>query len=303
MHDFKPLLEKAPDVVLSINISATHMLADGFLDDVDSALKETNFPPENLELELTESVFVDSLEKAKSIMREIKDRGIHIALDDFGTGYSSLSYLKELPIDLLKIDKAFVDSITDGPKEESFVAAIISLSQLMQFAVISEGVEEEYQLDILRNLGCDYMIMGQHFLQSEQNGPYTGTPTDDESRIRDYVDAVIEGMKTGSYLYLAHPDLMNYQGMDSVYDWEMTRLCKEMKELDIPLEINMLGMGEGQKHYPTERFWKIPGEVGNKVILGLDAHCKRQVQDVESYNKCMHIVDKYNLNLIDRIEI
>ncbi len=157
MHDFKPLLEKAPDVILSINISATHMLADGFLDDVDSALKETNFPPENLELELTESVFVDSLEKAKSIMREIKDRGIHIALDDFGTGYSSLSYLKELPIDLLKIDKAFVDSITDGPKEESFVAAIISLSQLMQFAVISEGVEEEYQLDILRNLGCDYI--------------------------------------------------------------------------------------------------------------------------------------------------
>ena len=96
---------------------------------------------------------------------------------------------------------------------------------------------------------------------------------------------------------------MNYQGMDSVYDWEMTRLCKAMKELDIPLEINMLGMGEGQKHYPTERFWKIPGEVGNKVILGLDAHCKRQVQDVESYNKCIHIVDKYNLELIDRIEI
>ena len=157
MHDFKPLIAKAPDVILSINISATHMLADGFLDDIDSAIKEAEFPPQNLELELTESVFVDSLDKAKNIMREIKNRGIHIALDDFGTGYSSLSYLKELPIDLLKIDKAFVDSISDGPREESFVAAIISLSQLMKFAVISEGVEEEYQLDILRNLGCDYI--------------------------------------------------------------------------------------------------------------------------------------------------
>jgi len=157
MTDFKPLLAKNPDIIVSINISASHMLADHFLDDIDKVLKETGFPAKNLELELTESVFVDSLGKAKEIMVKIKERGIQIALDDFGTGYSSLSYLKELPIDLLKIDKAFVDSISDGPREESFVAAIISLSQLMQFAVISEGVEEEYQLNILRNLGCDYI--------------------------------------------------------------------------------------------------------------------------------------------------
>lgn len=99
------------------------------------------------------------------------------------------------------------------------------------------GFEAEYvpefyeeQMRLFRNLGCDYMIMGQHFLGSEQMGPYTGTETEDESRIRRYVDLVIEGMQTGSYAYLAHPDLMNYQGMDSVYDREMTRLCKEMKE-------------------------------------------------------------------------
>ena len=90
-------------------------------------------------------------------MTELKNRGIHIALDDFGNGYSSLTYLRELPIDLLKIDKAFIDSIKNGPKEKGFVAAIISLSQLMSFAVISEGVEEEYQLRILRTLGCDYI--------------------------------------------------------------------------------------------------------------------------------------------------
>ena len=78
--------------------------------------------------------------------------------------------------------------------------------------------------------------MGQHFLDSEENGPYMGTPTEDESRIRAYVDRVIEGMDTGSYRYLAHPDLMNYQGMESVYDWEMTRLCTAMKERNIPRE-------------------------------------------------------------------
>ena len=172
------------------------------------------------------------------------------------------------------------------------------------------GFEAEYipefyeeQMKMFRSLGCDYLIMGQHFLRSEQTGPYTGTETDAEGRIREYVDTVIEGMHTGSYLYLAHADLMNYQGLDSVYDWEMTRLCKAMKEMDIPLEINMLGMGEGERHYPAERFWKIPGDLGNRVILGIDAHCEQQIRDVQAYQKCMQLVDKYNLNLIDRMEI
>mgnify|MGYP002693388783 FL=1 len=171
------------------------------------------------------------------------------------------------------------------------------------------GFEAEYipeffkeQKAMFDRLGCDYMIMGQHFMKSEQTGPYTGTPTDDESRIREYVDTVIEGMKTGMYSYLAHPDLINYQGLDSVYEWEMTRMCKALKELNIPLEINMLGISAG-KHYPTERFWCIPHDIGNKVILGLDAHTVDNICDVESYEKALDIVRKYDLNLIDRIEI
>ena len=96
---------------------------------------------------------------------------------------------------------------------------------------------------------------------------------------------------------------MNYQGMESLYDWEMTRLCKALKERNIPLEINILGMGAGGKHYPTERFWKIPGEVGNDVILGLDAHSVAQVQDVASYEKCMILADKFNLHLINRLNV
>lgn len=171
------------------------------------------------------------------------------------------------------------------------------------------GFEAEYipefyekQMRMMRELGCDYLILGQHFLESEQTGPYTGSPTDDESRIRAYVDTVIEGMRTGSYLYLAHPDLMNYCGMDSVYDWEMTRLCKAMKEMDIPLEINMLGMATG-RNYPSEHFWRIAGELGNRVILGLDAHCVEHVTDRDSYGKCMALVDKFNLDLINRIDI
>ena len=172
------------------------------------------------------------------------------------------------------------------------------------------GFEAEYipefheeQMRMFRNLGCDYMIMGQHFLESEQYGPYTGTETEDESRIRDYVDAVIEGMKTGDFLYLAHPDIMNYRGLDSVYEWEMTRLCKALKEMDIPLEINMLGRAENAKHYPAERFWKIAGEVGNYAVIGEDAHCVEHIKNEDAYKKCMELVEKYHIHLLDELKI
>ena len=80
----------------------------------------------------------------------------------------------------------------------------------------------------------------------------------------------------------------------------MNRLCRALKEMDIPVEINILGISNN-KHYPAEKFWEIPGHVGNKVILGLDAHSVQNVKDVESYEKAMEIVSKYNLNLIDDI--
>ncbi|MCR5596892.1 MAG: EAL domain-containing protein [Lachnospiraceae bacterium] len=156
MFDFMRLVEKNPDLVLSINISALHLLDENFLNDLDEVLEMTKFPTACLELELTETVMVESVDHAKDVLQKIKERGIQIALDDFGTGYSSLKYLKDLPIDLLKIDKTFVDSIKDK-KDESFIAAIISLSQIMNFAVISEGVEEEYQRQVLEDLGCDYI--------------------------------------------------------------------------------------------------------------------------------------------------
>lgn len=171
------------------------------------------------------------------------------------------------------------------------------------------GFEAEYipkfyreQMDLCDSLGIDYLIMGQHFLGSEDVGPYTGTPTDDESRVRDYVDTVLEGMNTGSYCCLAHPDILNYQGLDSIYEWEMTRLCRELKKMKIPLELNLLGISQN-KQYPAERFWKIVSEIGNEVILGLDAHCVEHLMDVESYQKGKEMAGKYHLNIIEGLKI
>lgn len=191
-----------------------------------------------------------------------------------------------------------------------YVRSIRSLAREYQRDIrIYVGFEAEYipefygeQKKLFQTLDVDYVILGQHFFGREDKSPGTSAATEDESRIRLYVDQIIEGMHTGTYRYLAHPDIINYQGLDSVYEWEMTRLCTAMKEMDIPLEINMQGI-RANRHYPGERFWKIAGEMGNRVILGIDAHCVEQMYDTESYNKAIRLVDKYHLNLINRLDI
>lgn len=171
------------------------------------------------------------------------------------------------------------------------------------------GFETEYvpeyfkeQMELFNELGCDYMIMGQHFLTNEKVGPYTGTPTEDEQFLKAYVDRIVEGMKTGAFLYLAHPDIINYQGLEEIYNREMKRLCLELKALGIPVEINLLGIRE-KKQYPAERFWKIVSEVGNDVVLGIDVHFLGQIEDREPYEAALELIKKYHLHVLEDISI
>lgn len=171
------------------------------------------------------------------------------------------------------------------------------------------GFETEYipeffeeQVKMFEKLGCDYMIMGQHFLTSEAEGPYAGSPHDSAEFLKEYVDSIIEGMKTGYFSYLAHPDLNNYNFDKSIYEKEMRRLCENMKELSIPLELNLLGI-MNKKSYPREEFWEIAGSVGNDVILGIDAHKPEQIGHVETYEKAMEFVKKYNLKVIEELKL
>ena len=114
---------------------------------------------EQIEMEITESIMIDSEDKALKVIEQVKDLGINIAIDDFGTGYSSLSYLNQIPANLLKIDKAFIDKMNTSESSKQYVATIISIGHLMNFEVISEGVEEEDQLATLKEIGCD-LIQG-----------------------------------------------------------------------------------------------------------------------------------------------
>lgn len=158
MNDFKDtILNNNPSLTLSINISAKNIGLLGFVDKVKRILDETGFPAKNLEIELTEYCILESLDDAVQNITSLREMGVQIALDDFGTGYSSLSYLANLPINLLKIDKSLVDNIENNSKSSEFVNTVISLGHQMGCEVISEGVENEEQLQILKLDNCDFV--------------------------------------------------------------------------------------------------------------------------------------------------
>ena len=140
---------------VSVNISA-RQFSDGQLGTrIATILKETGLPPACLELELTESILMREVCEAMQILDGLKNLGLSIAVDDFGTGYSSLNYLKQFPIDVLKIDRTFVDGLPSGEQDAQIARAIIAMAHSLNLAVIAEGVETQEQLDFLREHGCD----------------------------------------------------------------------------------------------------------------------------------------------------
>jgi len=147
--------EKVRVPKVSVNISA-RQFSDGQLGTrIASILKETGLSPACLELELTESILMREVSEALQILASLKNLGLSIAVDDFGTGYSSLNYLKQFPIDVLKIDRTFVDGLPSGEQDAQIVRAIIAMAHSLNLAVIAEGVETHEQLEFLREHGCD----------------------------------------------------------------------------------------------------------------------------------------------------
>lgn len=140
---------------ISVNISIVQLIQENFIATVMGALETAGLAPEYLEIEITESIFMESFETIVEKLELLKSMGIHIALDDFGTGYSSLSYLKELPITTLKVDKTFIDDVPDTAGSRSLASSIVMIGHRMGLEVIAEGVETEEQLRYLQNRNCD----------------------------------------------------------------------------------------------------------------------------------------------------
>jgi len=145
------------DIVLSVNASVRHLLQAGFVDEVKRALDASGLPANQLEVEITESIMIESVDKALECINQLTALGVRISIDDFGTGFSSLSYLNSIPSDVLKVDRSFIITMNSSEKSKQYVAAIIALGHIMNFKVVAEGVEDDAQIDTLRNIGCDYI--------------------------------------------------------------------------------------------------------------------------------------------------
>ncbi len=153
---------------LAINISGLQIKESDFITYVANAVKNGGLEPRNLLLEVTETMLIENLSLASRTLGALREMGFRIALDDFGTGFSSLSYLQKLPIDIVKIDKSFIDLILDDKKSMDIVRTIIDLSHCLGKEVIAEGIEHQEQCELLKEAGCDRL---QGYLFSKPISP------------------------------------------------------------------------------------------------------------------------------------
>jgi EAL domain-containing protein (putative c-di-GMP-specific phosphodiesterase class I) len=147
--------------MLAVNISPSQVRDQWFPEKVLRTLKETGFPAQRLEIEVTESAMIGDMARAKASLLSLKNQGVKVALDDFGTGYSSLYLLRALPIDKLKIDRSFVSAMTTDRESATIVGALVGLGKALGLEVTAEGVEDAATVDALAAMGCH---LGQGFL-------------------------------------------------------------------------------------------------------------------------------------------
>ena len=194
---------------------------------------------------------------------------------------------------------------------EDYFTTLVKLREEYKGQIdIKIGLETEYYpkyfgrlLEFLAPYPLDYMILGQHFIGNEvPPGIYSGAETDSEQRLAIYVNQVLEALSLGCFSYLAHPDLPKFVGDAAAYRRQNLRLCEGAKKLNIPLEINLLGIRE-KRQYPREDFFEIAAEVGNEIILGSDAHAPDVVFDAPSRETAKTMAKKLGLKLIEDVKL
>lgn len=208
---------------------------------------------------------------------------IRMTLDEFEGYHSSLLQLKEKYKDQI--------SIKIGLEVEYFPKYM------------------EWLVGFIKEKKLDYIIFGNHFYGSDEDGPYYGYQCDKDDILLQYCQDTIDGLKTGLYSYLCHPDLFmrGRTKFDELAQEVSYRICHACKELDIPLEYNLAG-AEASDHmhiiqYPHPEFWKIAAEVGNKVIIGCDAHNYQQLENDYYRNKALKEIEELKLELVEELPL
>ena len=170
------------------------------------------------------------------------------------------------------------------------------------------GVEAEYYpathekyMAFMEQFPCEYMILGQHFLLREEDGNYAMNPYRDPAMLIAYYKNILDGVKTGDFLYVAHPDLFHFIGENKAYDRTVQGFLREIKALGVPLEINRLGYAD-HRNYPNPRFWQLAGEAGVAAVIGVDAHHPRHLEDEAGIDGCLRIARENGLRVRQEFE-
>ena len=173
------------------------------------------------------------------------------------------------------------------------------------------GLEAEYYpelfpafLEMLKETpGVEYLILGQHFLENEyEKRIYSTKETTDEKLLAQYTDQVIAGMETGKFLYICHPDVLNFQGDKKIYRRHAQRLCRAANALGIPLELNLQGFRAGFR-YPRTDFWAVAGEENCTAVIGTDAHMADRTCNHEEIKQITAFAEKFGLRIKEQLEI
>jgi histidinol-phosphatase (PHP family) len=173
------------------------------------------------------------------------------------------------------------------------------------------GLEAEYiplihesDMELYRSAGVEYLILGQHTVGNEsfEKTVDSFAVTTETDAFCSYVDQCIEGLQTGHYSYFAHPDVFHFVGDDSFYSKQCQRLIGAAIDLDIPIELNLLGLCSG-RHYPNKLFWQIAGHMGAKTVLGVDAHSPSQVYSQSDIEAAFSYVKENGIRLVDDVMI
>lgn len=217
------------------------------------------------------------------------------------TGFTTLGFSDHSPY---LFDGDYYSTFRMRPEEtEGYVASIRALTEEYKDKItLLTGYEMEYYpktfartVRFVADLGCDYLILGQHFVGNEES--YSGQVKKYEVFDR-YVHQVIEGMETGLFTYLAHPDLCQYPDDPARQEKGFVAICEAAKRLNVPLEFNMYGM-QDKRHYPCDAFYKIAAQVGNVIVPGSDAHNPMRLGDPAELSEMATIAERCGITLTE----
>ena len=151
-----------PEYKVNVNLSVVQLLQNDIVKKVQKVLDETRINPRNLTLEVTESLAINDMDRMKKILSRLKSLGVRVALDDFGTGYSSLNHIREMPIDIIKIDRCFIEHIAEDDFSDAFVKMVAELARTLGLSICTEGVEDTAQYRLIKAMNIE-MIQGYYF--------------------------------------------------------------------------------------------------------------------------------------------